>query len=200
MRRVINKNLSNEQIRNAVSVCQKNGLKGLKIYAMIGLPTETHEDLQELVDLIKSLKQEFKGFDFSLSFATFVPKAQTPFQFALREDSKSLEKKYEFLKKQFAKIGVQISTSSVKWDYYQAMLARADRRVTNYLIEVYRQGGNIGAFKNVYKEFYKAGKLPEADCFALNTISTNEYLPWDYIVSCIDKNDLINEYNRLIKN
>ncbi len=200
LRKVINKNLSDSQIRNAAEVCKNNGLKGLKIYAMIGLPTETQEDLEALIALIKSLKTEFKGFDLSLSFASFVPKAQTPFQFARREDNKTLEKKYEFLKKQFAKIGVNISTSSVKWDYYQALLARGDRRLTDYLIEVYKQGANLGAFKSVYKDFYKQNKLPESDFFALRQIDTSENLPWEYITSCIKKEGLIQEYERLIQN
>lgn len=200
LRKVINKNLTNAQIRNAVATCYNNGLKGLKIYAMIGLPTETKEDLEELVALIKSLKSEFKGFDLSLSFATFVPKAQTPFQFCQREDNKTLEKKYEFLRKQFAKIGVKINISSVKWDYYQALLARGDRQLTDYLIGVYKAGANLGAFKSVYKEYQKKGVLPPPDYFALRKIETTENLPWEYITSCIDKDFLIKEHDRLLIN
>ena len=198
LRRVINKHLSNEQIRQAIKTCQQNGLKGLKIYAMIGLPTEDMQDLKELVELIKSLKKEFKGFDLSLSFATFVPKAQTPFQYAPRDDSKSLDKKYAYLKKEFAKIGVQISTSSVKWDYYQALLARGDRRFSDYLIDVHKAGGNLGAFKKVYKEYVKQGKLPNSDDIALNAIDTNSNLPWGYVTSCITQEDLKQEYKRLM--
>lgn len=200
LRKVINKNLTNEQIKNAVDVCYKNGLKGLKIYAMIGLPTETMQDLEELIELIKSLKSEFKGFDLSLSFASFVPKAQTPFQFCKREDNKSLEKKYEFLRKQFAKIGVKISVSSVKWDYYQALLARGDRQLTDYLIEVYKAGANLGAFKTVYKEYEKNGVLPSSDYFALREIERHEILPWEYITSCVDKEFLAKENARLLQN
>ena len=93
---------------------------------------------------------------------------------------------------------MQISTSSVKWDYYQALLARGDRRLTDYLLEVHKQGANLGAFKSVYKDFYKSGKLPEADSFALRQIDLNENLPWEYITSCINKQDLIKEYERLL--
>lgn len=200
LRKVINKNLTNEQIRNAIDVCYKNGLKGLKIYAMIGLPTETMQDLEELISLIKNLKNEFKGFDLSLSFASFVPKAQTPFQFCQREDNKTLEKKYEFLRKNFAKLGVKINISSVKWDYYQALLARGDRQLSNYLIDVYKSGANLGAFKSVYKNYEKKGILPSPDYFALRKIDVKETLPWEYIVSCIDKEFLIKEHNRLLNN
>ena len=78
------------------------------------------------------------------------------------------------------------------------MLARGDRRLTDYIIEVYKQGANLGAFKSVYKDFFKQGKLPESDFFALRQIETIENLPWEYITSCIKKENLINEYNRLI--
>ena len=198
LRKVINKNLTEKQIFETVKTAAENGLKGLKIYAMIGLPTETQQDLDEMIDLIKRLKTQYKTFNLSLSFATFVPKAHTPFQFSQRENSKSLEKKYNYLKKKFHQMGVKISCSSVNWDYYQALISRGDRRLTQYLINIYNAGGNLGAFKNEYKKLQKAKLLPEPDYFAINPIDTAISNPWDFIQTHFSKQDLINEYQRLL--
>ena len=145
----------------------------------------------------KKLKKEFRTFDFTFSFATFVPKAQTPFQFCQREDIKTLEKKYEYLKKEFHKIGVKIRTSSVKWDYWQALLSRGDRRISKLLVEVYKEGGNLGAFKQSYKKLEENGDLPSSDYFALASHDINENLPWDFIEMYPTKEKLVEEYNKI---
>ena len=198
LRKVINKNLTEEQIFKTVKIAKENGLKGLKIYAMIGLPTETQEDIDEMINLASKLKKEFKGFELTFSFASFVPKANTPFQYCAREESKSLEKKYEYIKKQFHKIGVQARLSSVKWDYIQALLSRGDRRLCDYLIRVYNDKGNLGSFKQIYKEMNKQGLLPESDYYALREISFEENNPWDFIRAFVSKEDLIKENKRLL--
>lgn len=200
LRKVINKNLSEKQIFNTVKTAQENGLKGLKIYAMIGHPTETMDDIKEIVSLASRLKKEFKTFEFTFSFATFVPKAHTPFQFCQREDIKVLEKKYEYLKKEFHKIGVKIRTSSVKWDYWQALLSRADRRICPYLIDVYKNGANLGAFKNSYKYAQEKYYLPSSDYFATRERTFNEILPWDFIKMYPSKENLVAENKRLLSN
>lgn len=200
LRKIINKNLTEEQIFNTVRIAKENSLKGLKIYAMIGLPTETKEDIKEFVVLAKKLKKEFKDFDFTFSFATFVPKAHTPFEFCEREDTKSLEKKYEYLKKEFHKLGIKIRTSSVKWDYWQAVISRGDRRLGKLLVEVYNQGGNLGAFKQSYKKLEEEKLLPPSENFALRKLDTNQILPWDFIKIYPCKEQLIKEYQRLLSN
>jgi len=126
-----------------------------------------------------------------------VPKAHTPFQYAKREDTKALEKKNEYIKKQFAKIGVKARTGSVKWDYIQSLLSRGDDKLTPYLIEVYKQGGSLGAFKSVYKEFFEAKKLPCSDKYALNE-QNFEDLVWDFIEHSRDEKFLKAEYERLL--
>lgn len=200
LRKVINKNLTEAQIFDTVKIAQQNGLKGLKIYAMIGHPTETQEDIEAFVKLAKKLKSEFKAFEFTFSFATFVPKSHTPFQFCARENIKTLETKYEYLKKEFHKIGVKIRTSSVKWDYWQALLSRGDRRLADYLIAVYKNGGNLGAFKQSYNEIKKSCNLPASDFYALEKKELNNILPWDFIKITPEKQALIKEYQRLLNN
>lgn len=200
LRKVINKHLNKNDILNIVEKMVNHGFSGLKIYGILGLPTETYEDLDAFIELCKEIKQKYKGFILTPSFSTFIPKAQTPFQYARREDTKTLEKKNEYIKKQFAKIGIKARTGSVKWDYIQALLSRGTRDLTPYLIEVYNQGGNIGTFKNVYKEFEKQGLLGNPDITALNEKSLDEEFPWDFIEYHCNKDILKAEYIRLLSN
>jgi radical SAM superfamily enzyme YgiQ (UPF0313 family) len=198
LRKVINKHLNNSDIFKIVEKMVEHGFSGLKMYGIIGLPTETYEDLDAFVDLCKEIKQKYKGFILTPSFSTFVPKAQTPFQFAKREDTKVLEKKNEYIKKEFAKIGIKARTGSVKWDYIQALLSRGDRTLTPYLIEVYNQGGNIGAFKSVYKDFEKLNLLKGMDYFAAREIGFEEDLAWDFIEYPRNKESLKRDYIKLL--
>ncbi len=198
LRKVINKNLSNEDIYSVVDKMVKYGFTGLKLYGILGLPTETYEDLDSFVDLCKEIKKKYKTFNLIPSFSTFVPKAHTPFQFAKREDTKSLEKKNEYIKKQFAKIGIKARTGSAKWDYVQALLSRGSVELTPYLIDVFNEGGNLGSFKSVYKEYEKSGKLQSADEFALYEQNPAKKLPWDFIEYPKKRAQLEKEYKNLI--
>ena len=193
LRKFINKNLREEQILNAIKISRENGLKGVKIYSMIGIPNEQQEDIQEFIRLGENIKNENKGFNIEFSFSTFVPKPQTPLQWAQREDTKSLEKKQKFLQKELAKKGIQSKFSSPKWDYWQTILSRADHNIAPYLVEVYKLGGNLAAFKNAQKvlnmDFSKE----------INGFSFEETLPWDIIQYYPNKQLLINEERRLNK-
>lgn len=193
LRRVINKNLTEEQIYKAIDVARDCGLKGIKFYGMIGLPTETQEDIEEIVNLSKRIKQKYKGFDINFGFSTFVPKANTPFQWFGREDEKSLEKKSNYLKKELHKLGIQISISSAKWDYYQALLSRGDENLADYVIEVYKQGGKLGAYKKVAKEMNI-----NTDYYATETYSYDKPLPWDFIEIKPGKEFLMEEAKQLV--
>ena len=195
LRKVVNKNITEEQIFDAVRVSKENGLKGIKIYAMLGLPTETQKDIDEFIRLGKDLKNEFKGFNITFSFSTFVPKPHTPLQWCAREDTKSLEKKISYLQKELHKIGLDSKFSSPKWDYYQTLLSRGDSSLTDYLIEVYKQGGKLGAFKSAAK---KLGIGTEK--YTTKPLSQNEKLPWDFIELSPGREKLLSEYKRLIEN
>lgn len=192
LRKVINKNLKEEQIYKAIEVAKQCGLKGIKFYGMLGLPTETFEDIKETVNLAKKIKERFKGFEISFGFSTFVPKANTPFQWCGREEDKSLEEKSNYLRKELHKLGIQASISSAKWDYYQAVLSRGDANLTDYLIEVYKQGGKLGAFKKCAKQL----KI-NTDFYALENYPYDRELPWDFIDIRPGKEFLINENKKL---
>lgn len=199
LRNVINKRLNRSDIMNLVDKMVKYGFSGLKIYGIIGLPTETYTDLDEFINLCNEIKTKYKNFTLTPSFSTFVPKAHTPFQFAKREDTKSLEKKNEYIKKNFARTGIKIRTSSAKWDYIQSLLSRASRDLTPYLIDVYNNGVNLGNFKSIYKDYEKQNLLPSSDSFAIDELPLNSILPWDFIEYPKTKIMLENEYKSALK-
>ena len=191
LRKFINKNLKEEQILNAVKIARENGLKGLKIYSMIGIPNETQDDIDEFLRLAKLIKSENKGFEITFSFSSFVPKPQTPLQWSKREDTKSLEKKQKYLEKELAKIGVGSKFSSIKWDYWQTLISRGDENLTEFLINVYQKGGNNGAYKSSLRDC----KLDIEK--AINGYSYEDVLPWDFIKNEPRKQLLLNEIKRL---
>lgn len=193
LRKIVNKNLTNEQLFNAVNIAKKNGLKGIKLYGMIGIPTETQEDITAIIELAKEIKSQNNGLDISFGFSSFVPKAQTPFQWLGRENSKTLEKKALFIQKELHKIGIQCNLPSIKWDYWQAVLSRGDENLTEFLINVYKDGGKLGAFKNSAKKLNI-----DTDYYAYENYLFDKELTWDFIEMKPLKNFLINENKRLI--
>lgn len=194
LRKVINKNLTEEQIFKAIDVAINCGLNGMKFYGMIGLPTETKDDIEEIINLSKRIKSKYKGFGISFGFSTFVPKANTPFQWFGRDDEKSLNEKSNYLKKELHKLGIQINVSSPKWDYYQALLSRGDENLTDYLIKVYKLGGKSGAFKKAAKELNI-----NTDYYALKNYPYDKKFAWDFIEMKPGKEFLIQESKRLIE-
>lgn len=195
LRKVINKNLKEERLFEALQFAYDGGMQGVKVYCMLGLPTETQDDVQAFVDLAKRLKGLYKRFDITFSFSTFVPKPHTPFQWVAREDANSLERKQKFLTKELSKLGVKSKFSSVKWDYYQTLISRGDDGLGEYLYRVYKQGGKLGAYKSVAKEL----KI-NTDFYVMRDYSLDEQLPWNNIIIPTPGKDVLkNEYKRLMK-
>lgn len=192
LRKVINKNITEEQIKHTVEIARLNGLKGVKIYAMIGIPTETQEDLNEMVRVAKELKQANKGFDISFAFSSFIPKPHTPLQWCGRFSTKELEKRQNFLQKEFHKIGVKTSFSSIKWDYWQTVLSRGDDKISDFIIDVYKNGSKLGAFKKAAKDKFNP------DDYALRDFNVNEALSWDIIDLPPSKEVLIERHKKLL--
>lgn len=198
LRRAINKDLSDEQIFESVKIARENGLSGLKIYGMIGLPTETDTDIKSFVELMKNLKVQNKQFSLTLSVSSFVPKAQTPFQWYGRDDYKTLSDKSNYLKKELHKIGVKFRPTSPKWDYLQAVLSMGDRRIAPLLEQLYAMETSYGVWRRIYKELKSQNpSMPDFDWYAIRNKSDDEILPWALIDSGISNEKLINERKRL---
>ncbi len=147
LRRVINKNLREEDILAAAELLAQVGIKALKLYFMVGLPTETQEDLEGIIKLTRRIKHVLdsitkpKGYvvDLRLSAASFVPKPHTPFQWAPFEETTTLKKRLKWLKRAVGKIpNTFLSTDLPKWAALQALIARGDRRLKPFLLALAR--------------------------------------------------------------
>ena len=193
LRKVINKNLNENKIMESVKISAEAGLRGLKFYGMIGLPTETEDDIQALIRLAEKIKKSCKGFDISFGFSSFVPKPNTPFQWIGRENTKLLEAKAAYLKKEMHKLGVHTNFSSIKWDYWQAVLSRGGEGFSDFLIDTYRAGGKLGDFKKAARN-----NNIDTDFYALENLPFESDLPWNFIDVKPGRDFLIKENKRLL--
>jgi len=199
LRRVINKGITKDDCLQAATDLAAAGIYTLKLYFMIGLPTETDDDLSELVALVREIQEVVMAIGrprgrickLTLSINCFVPKAWTPFQFAAFGPVEALKAKIKFLRKQLADCHhLQLIIDQPDHAYFQAMLARGDRRVGETLLTLNEQGGN---WRQVYK---KAGLDP--DFYAGRGRDQDELLPWEIIDHGIDRSYLWHEYQQAL--
>lgn len=181
LRRRINKHLKTEAIHQAAANVAEAGMAGLKLYGMVGLPTETEADVSALAELVLALKQANPRLKLTLGCSSFVPKAFTPFQWQARLPVGMLEKRQRQLQKRLAG-KVNFRPSSPGWDTVQAVLARGDRRLMPVIERYWRLGGTLGSLRRAYKEALSEGYvLPTADWYAERGRPEDEPLPWDVL-------------------
>ena len=200
LRRVINKHLTNEQIMEAVRLISKTGDFTIKLYFLIGLPTETRDDVAAIVDLVKVIKHNMVKVSaqrgriglIKLSVNCFVPKPSTPFHWFAMEQISSLKEKQKWLKKTLAKEGgVKVNFDVPKWAYVQTLLSVGDRRVASILLMSHKlDGGWTKALRH---------SDVNPDFFVYRPKGLNEVLPWDFVDHSIIKKYLINEYKLALK-
>nr|MBF0222510.1 radical SAM protein [Desulfobulbaceae bacterium] len=195
VRRVINKGITREDCLSAACSLVETGISTLKMYFMIGLPTEKDADLVELVNLVREVQEEInvigrrKGrlSQIHLSINCFVPKAWTPFQFHAFEDVVNLKDKIKFLRKEFSKFhNLKISVDHPDNAYFQAVFARADRRAGALLPE-------ISQHPKGWKKIFKKNGL-DPSFYAMRKRDFSEVFPWDIIDHGIQRNYLWKEY------
>ncbi|MDD5757584.1 MAG: radical SAM protein [Desulfobulbaceae bacterium] len=200
LRRVINKGITHADCLQAAADLAEAGIYTLKLYFMIGLPTETNEDLEELVALVGEIQEVVMAIGrpkgrickITLSVNCFVPKAWTPFQFASFGPVDALKAKIKFLRKGLATLHhLQLHFDQPDNAYFQAMLARGDRRVGEILLALQTQGGN---WRQVYK---KAGIDP--DQYAVRQRGEDELFPWEIVDHGIDRSYLWHEYQLALR-
>ncbi|MDX2084961.1 MAG: radical SAM protein [Candidatus Melainabacteria bacterium] len=181
LRRRINKHLKQEAIFQAAMASEKAGLKGLKLYGMVGLPDETDEDVAQTIALFAELKKVAPKLKWTLGCSTFVPKAATPFQWMARPETRLLEARQEALRKGLLK-RADFRPSSPKWDTLQALLSRGDRRLSALLVKFQELGGKLGSLNRAYKALEADGiQLPSLEWYAHRARPESEVLPWDRI-------------------
>ncbi len=200
LRRVINKHLSEEQIIEAVRLVARTGEFALRLYFIIGLPTETREDVEAILELVKSIRHHVikesstrgRIGRIQLNVNCFVPKASTPFQWFPMDTVPALKKKQKWLNRAIGREGgVKISYDVPRWAYLQALLSMGDRRVGTILLKAHETRG----------DWQKAFRLTDLnpDFFVHRPKALDEILPWDFIDHGIRKEHLVTEYKLALK-
>ncbi|WP_298615577.1 radical SAM protein [uncultured Thermosynechococcus sp.] len=194
LRQVINKKLETDEILAAASHAQAGGLKGLKFYGMVGLPTETDADVAATVDLFRQLKKIAPRLRLTLGCSTFVPKAHTPFQWWGVQPV--AEKRLKFLKKELAKLGVEFRPESYSDSLIQALISRGDRRLAPLLERVRHYGTSLGSYRRAFKEL--RGQLPDFEAYVTANWPVETILPWQHLESGLPSQTLQNHLKRAI--
>jgi len=204
LRRAAGKRVVNEQVINAARELAEAGIRGFKLYFIVGLPTETDEDIDAIAKLAIAVRDAVSEISrptgkmgwVSLSVNPFIPKASTPFQWEPMLDPKTLEKKIERLRKQVLKVhNLEFRFEPPKESYFQGLLSRGDRRVAKLLLEAERQGESWKwLMKRTEREIVSG--VPPVDFYVSRRIGFSEILPWEVVDSLIPKTLLEREAMR----
>jgi radical SAM superfamily enzyme YgiQ (UPF0313 family) len=193
LRRVLNKHLTEEDLAQAAVAAALAGITNVRFYFMVGLPTETADEVREIGQLVKYLQHRvIKGSQgkkklslITLSISSFVPKPFTPFQWAPFAEVGELKKRLKLVRQELKGVKeVRVHTDLPKWAYTQALLARGDRRVGEMLLAAHREGWA--------KALRQSPVNP--DFFVHRERDQDELFPWDFIDHGLDKNYLWEEY------
>lgn len=217
LRNVINKGLTEEVILNGASEAFKGGWNKVKLYFMLGLPTETEEDMHAIADLCNEIarvyyetvpKEDRKGrVQITASSSFFVPKPFTPFQWVRMDKKEDFLKKAEYVN---ASVKEQLNARSIKYNWHDAkvsvlegVFARGDRRLSAVIEYAYEHGALFDAWTETFKEepwedaFKSTGLSP--DFYAHRERELSEILPWDFIDIGVTRDYLASEYERALK-
>jgi radical SAM family uncharacterized protein len=204
LRRVIKKNINEEDIFTALGDAVKAGWQGFKLYFMIGLPTETDEDVEAIVSLCRKIRNCYKGkvkgaLKLSISVSTFVPKANTPFQWEPQLALEGILRRQKILMEGFRKMpGVDFSWHEAETSFLEAVFARGDRLLAPALEKAWRLGCRFDgwsehfSFKLWQQAFYETGI--DAAGYAEKRFVYDDCLPWDHLDCGIGKDLFIKEH------
>ena len=201
LRRIINKGASEEEILKTAGAAFARGWRSLKLYFMLGLPTETVEDIEEIVRLVDKIRAAGKGMPrVRVSLSTFIPKPHTPFQWVAQESEEKLNEKHELLKRGLRRKGGQVSWQEPRVSRLEAVLSRGDRRLGRVIYDAWKRGAKFDAWDECFDEerwrraFASSGL--EADFYARRERPLDEHLPWAHIDVGVSPEFLKREYQR----
>ena len=195
MRRVINKNLSEADILRAADLLVGEGVRDLKLYFMVGLPSEESADVDAIADLTAKVRARLgdterarrRVANITVSVNPFVPKPWTPFQWDAMESIPSLKAKFGQLRRRLGKLpNVHLDTESPRAGYFQTLLSRGDRRLGGFLVAVHECDGD---WWRAIRQWQRQGieGAPHPDAYVHRTYDEDERLPWDFIDHRINK-------------
>ncbi len=204
LRDVINKNVSEEEIEK-IAVAFEAGYESIKLYFMMGLPTETDEDLDGIVEICKKLKWLYyqkrhkRGLNISVSCAVFIPKPCTPFQWEAQISLEEMHRRQMYLRERLRAVkGVSFSYHGAETSVLEGALARGDEKLSYVVEKAYKLGAKFDCWTEYFKwdvwqkAFAECG-LKMEDC--VGAIDTDKALPWDFIDTGVSKKYLLAQRN-----
>jgi len=211
LRDVINKGVTEDDIVNAVTYAFKEGWSRVKLYFMIGLPTETDEDVMGIKDIAYLVKdiffnrpnEEIKGnFKVTASASCFVPKPFTPFQWYGQDTINEFMRKISMVRNSIKDRKVVFNYHDADLSYIEAIFARGDRRLSELLIKAWEKGCKFDGWSEFFKYDLWLEALEEShvdgEFYANRYRELDEVFPWDFIDSGVSKEFLIREYKKAI--
>ena len=205
LRRIINKNVSEDELLETAAAAFARGWTGLKLYFMLGLPGETVDDVEEIARLIVKVsmlgsKAKGKRPQVRVSLSTFVPKPHTPFQWAAQASATEINAKQELLKQGLPRRGIRLSWQDPRVSQLEAALSRGDRLLGRVIYRAWQLGSTFDAwnecfdYANWLRAFDESGLEP--DFYARRERSLDELLPWAHIDAGVTSAFLKREYQR----
>ena len=212
LRDVINKGVTEEDIFKACKLVFENGYNKVKLYFMIGLPTETYEDLDGIANLANSIvdiyysipkDKRFKGLNVVVSASTFVPKPFTPFQWCGQDSLETINEKQKYLREKLKHKNITYNYHDAKTSILEAAISRGDREIGKVILNAWKQGCKFDSWGEFF-DFNKWVKAFEDEKIDMEKYTTrqrdlNEELPWDNINVFVNKEFLIKEYKKAIE-
>lgn len=206
LRNVINKDVTDEEIFQAVELALRNKWQKIKMYFMLGLPTETMEDIEGMIQLIRQVLQMAKDVRQKIklhpSFSSFVPKPQTPLQWAKREGLKEIREKIKYIKANLRGIrNLDLDVHAPHNGVVETILARGDYRVGELLLKAFAKGEIFSAWDadfNFPAWMELINNSDERYEEFLSEISLDETLPWDFLQINFKKDYMKKEYQKAL--
>lgn len=210
LRDVINKGVTEEDLIRSVTDAFEQGWSAVKLYFMIGLPTETDEDVMGIADLAQKVRacyfsvpkeKRAPGLRITVSASVFVPKNFTPFQWCGQLDSETVIRRQQMLRDELRKVkGVDFKYHAPDLSYIEAVFARGDRRLADVMEHAWKMGCRFDGWSDQYRHdlWLKAfaDKNIDPDFFALRNFGMDEILPWDHIDAGVTKAFLRREWEK----
>jgi len=206
LRDVINKNETEEAILETVDVAFSSGWSRVKLYFMIGLPTETDDDLRAIGELVRKVRETArkhkKGAGLSVSVSPFVPKSHTPFQWDAQDPPEETRRKEELLRPLLHMKGVKVSLRNPELSMVEGVLARGGRELADVVEQAWRNGARFGGWSETFDSdrwrdaLASAGLTIEA---YLGERPTDVLLPWEHIGAGPTREFLLNEREKALE-
>ena len=206
LRNIIGKDFSVEEFYSAIEVAYQAGYQHLKLYFLIGLPTENDNDLKAIIDFaIKTsdLRREAKGSAAAINISVnpLIPKPHTPFQWLKMEEMAVIKGKQNYLRSHCKNKRLKFNFHNLEMGFLEGVLSRGDRRLSQVIMTAYKKGARFDAWSNYFsfskwqEAFAETGVDPQSYlCEKLQ----NSFLAWDFIDTGIDKETLLCEFNKSI--